>query len=141
MKKSAPDELTLRSPIPFVPASNGEHWPRTPDARDRRAVAMFRELVDTNARRLGVSRRDFLKSSTGTAAALFVMNAAYGCGDDGPGYAVDAGATIDAAQACEALSGDEFIFDVQTHHVNPMGDWREASPTWEAFFSSVPQAG
>ncbi len=144
MKKSAPDDdsLPLRSPIPFVPGSNGEHWPKTPDARDRRAAELFRELVGTHARKLGVSRREFLKSAAGTAAALSVINQAYGCGgDDGPGYAIDAGATIDADQACEALAGDEFIFDVQTHHVNPIGDWRQASPTWVAFFESVPQAG
>src|SRR5688500_13399125 len=112
MKKSAPDELTLRSPIPFLPGSNGEHWPRTPDARDLRAAELFRSTVDDRARRLGVSRREFLRSSAGTAAALFVMNQAYGCGSDGPGYAIDAGATIDAGQACEALAGDEFVFDV-----------------------------
>ena len=31
---------------------------------------------------------------------------------------------IDAG-ACEPLLGDEFIFDVQTHHVNPEGGWRD----------------
>ncbi len=143
MKKSAPDELTLRSPIPFLPGSNGEHWPKTPDARDRRAAELFRTMVDERARKLGVSRRAFLKSTAGTATALFVINQAYGCGggNDGPGYAIDAGATIDSAQACEALAGDEFIFDVQTHHVNPMGGWRQASPAWVGFFESLPQAG
>ena len=37
-------------------------------------------------------------------------------------------------------SPDPSIFDVQTHHVNPMGAWRDSSPTWKAFFESVPQA-
>ena len=144
MKKSAPDEesLPLASPIPFLPGSNGEHWPRPPDAQDRRAAELYRRMVDEHARKLGVSRREFLKSAAGTATALVVINQAYGCGgEDGPGYAVDAGATLDSAQACEALAGDQFVFDVQTHHVNPLGDWRDKSPTWKAFFESVPQAG
>jgi uncharacterized protein len=141
MKKSAPDELELRSPIPFVPASNGEHWPKEPDERDLRALKLFRQMVDDRTRKLGVSRRDFITSTAGTACALAVMNQVYGCGgEDGPGYAIDAGATIDSAQACEALSSDPFIFDVQTHHVNPVGDWRDKSPLWVGFFESVPQA-
>ena len=33
------------------------------------------------------------------------------------------------APACrEALSGDEFIFDVHTHHIVPDGPWRQAAP-------------
>ena len=33
----------------------------------------------------------------------------------------------------------EFIFDVQTHHVNPQGAWRETNPGWVDFFEGLPQ--
>jgi hypothetical protein len=52
-----------------------------------------------------------------------VINVVYGCGGDervqpAPGpYGVDAGDTEDADAACTKISGDEFVFDIQTHHV------------------------
>jgi predicted TIM-barrel fold metal-dependent hydrolase len=142
MKKSAP-EAELASPIPFRTCSNGEFVPPPETARDRRAAELFRTMVDERARRLGISRRDFVHSACGTATALLVMNQVYGCGDDGGGggrFDVDAGSTMDGSQACEELAGPEFIFDVQTHHVNPNGGWRDAGTLWPAILGSFPQS-
>ena len=36
------------------------------------------------------------------------------------------------------LTGD-FVFDVQTHHVDPDGPWRDTNPTYVSFFSDLPQ--
>ena len=146
MKKTLP-EPPLESPIPFSHGSNGEYVPRPAGEKASRAEDLFRRTVDERARRLGVSRREFIESAAGTASALLVINQVAGCGANGggthpdAGYAVDAAMTWDAEQACEALSGGEFIFDVQTHHVNPSGAWRAANPDWESFFASLPQAG
>jgi uncharacterized protein len=136
-KKTAPD-LPLCSPIPFSPGSNGEAAPRAPSRRDRQAEELFRRLVDDRSRALGVSRRQFIRSTAGTATALLVINQVYGCGSSGD-FAVDAGSTFDDAMACEQLGGDEFIFDVQTHHVNPAGAWRDRSTVWPFFLASLPQ--
>jgi predicted TIM-barrel fold metal-dependent hydrolase len=57
------------------------------------------------------------------------------------GYGVDAEAMEDAGMACEVLEGDEFIFDVQSHHVNPEGAWRQNNPAWAFFLGSLPQGG
>jgi predicted TIM-barrel fold metal-dependent hydrolase len=140
--KSGP-ERALESPIPFTTGSNGEFAPRAKTARDRQAETLFHRIVDENSRRQGVSRRDFLDSVCGTAAALFVINQVYGCdssqpGADGGGFTVDAASTVDAGKACEELAGHEFIFDVQTHHVNPLGPWRESS-WWPYVLASFPQ--
>ena len=78
MKKSDPDP-PIESPIPFRTGSNGEFEPPAPTARDRAADEMFHRLAADNARRLGVSRRDFVSSTMGTATALFVINQVYGC--------------------------------------------------------------
>jgi len=51
---------------------------------------------------------------------------------------VDAGMMEDAG-ACAPLEGDEFIFDVQTHHVNPDGAWRDGGG-FEGALSTFPQA-
>jgi hypothetical protein len=144
MSKKTDIEPPLCSPIPFRPGSNGEFAPRAPSEQDRIAEHMFRRIVDDNARKLGVDRREFVKSWCGTATALLVINQVYGCGDSGGssgdgGFAVDAGSTIDSAQACEELSGDQFVFDVQTHHVNPTGGWRDEGTFWPAVLANFPQ--
>jgi predicted TIM-barrel fold metal-dependent hydrolase len=145
-KKSEPDE-PFESPIAFVPASNGERTPPQPTERDRRAITLFRELADLRARRLGVSRRDFLRSAAGAATALAVIDSVYGCssgeggsepmrdgglrdtgGDRDAFFPMDDAAGMEDAAACEALAGDEWIFDVQVHHVDPNAPWRTERP-------------
>jgi len=95
MKKS---DLETRpeSPLSFHPSSNGEFEPRPVTDEDRRASAMYQVLVDGKARRLGMTRREFVDSTSGMVAALFVVNQVYGCsssgvaGGDG-GFSRDAG--------------------------------------------------
>lgn len=57
------------------------------------------------------------------------------------GYDVDASMMEDAGMACEVLEGDEFIFDVQSHHVDVDGPWRQSNPGWAFFLGSLPQGG
>jgi uncharacterized protein len=124
-RKSDRDE-PLEPPIPFRPTSNGEHAPRPLTRRDVLAEKMFYELADERARRLGIDRRRFLKTTAATATALLVAQRISGCaspsgtsdsGIDG-GYPISDAMTYEDAAACEALSGDELIFDVQVHHVD-----------------------
>lgn len=125
MRKSQLDEL-LASPVAFHAGSNGEFAPPPIDPRVPLADERFRRLAEESARRLGVSRRDFLRSACGTAAALLVIDQTFGCGG-GKGYAVDPKATLDEGAACAALRGDDFVFDVHTHHVDTGRDWAEAN--------------
>jgi predicted TIM-barrel fold metal-dependent hydrolase len=122
MSKSRPD-APLESPIGFHAGSNGEFAPRPVTAEDRRAEEAYRQLADASARRLGISRRDFVTSACGTAAALLVINQTYGCGSKGGSYKVDDTTTVDKDAACARLAGTEFIFDVHTHHVEIERDW------------------
>jgi hypothetical protein len=99
------------------PISNGEHEPYPTTELTRETQRRLRHLVDETAPRLGMSRRDFLRSSCGTAAALFLLAACHGESKrvKGGTYRVPAGATTEPAHAGEALGGDQFVFDVQTH--------------------------
>ncbi|MEM7135242.1 MAG: amidohydrolase family protein [Myxococcota bacterium] len=144
MKKSA-DEPPIESPIPFRTGSNGEVAPRPFEKRDRIAEETFAKLVEEKARYLGLSRRDFVASTMGSATALCVINQVYGCSGSEPGGAggsagfdVDAG-MMDDPDACAPLEGSEFIFDVQTHHVNPNGAWREGGG-FESALAVFPQS-
>ena len=50
-------------PIKLAPCSNGEFAPPPASPAVRRAVRMAREACDDAARRIGMSRRDFLRTS------------------------------------------------------------------------------
>ncbi|PCC71571.1 hypothetical protein SAMN02745121_01115 [Nannocystis exedens] len=132
----------LVSPIPFTAGSNGEFVPDEPGAAQARAEARFRDLVDVRCRRLGVSRRAFLDSAAGTATALLVLQELGGCrpggGPTGGGYVLDEPSTWDSARACEAIAGGQFVFDVQTHHVDARGAWRDTDERWQHFMASLP---
>jgi len=68
----------LRSPIPTQMVSNGEYLPNPQTPDQKRVEARIRELADGAAKKLGVSRRKFLASSGGMAAAFVAMNEAHG---------------------------------------------------------------
>lgn len=149
-RKSDPD-APLELPVSFRRGSNGEFEPPPLRARDLQAEEALRRLVDEKARRLGLTRRQFVESTCGTAAGLYVINQAYGCSStpSGQGFTRDAGFDVpadvsaaDAAQAnadarydvgpdaledrdaaADAVGGDEFIFDVQTHNEIPAPPW------------------
>jgi predicted TIM-barrel fold metal-dependent hydrolase len=126
-------------PIKFGPVSNGEFHPVPHSPFVREVIRRTYRLADDNARRLGMSRREFLTGVTGAAATLFVLGA---CSKEearergeSPGGTVDVSeeATTDTSAALEDLGGEEFIFDVQTHYVNydlaaPEGEWTAMFP-------------
>src|SRR5262245_14581661 len=126
-------------PIKFGPVSNGEFVPLPHSAVVRETIRRTYRLADDHARRLGMSRRQFLNGVTGAAATLFVLGACSkeeaNSRGESPGGTFDVSdeATQDTATALEELGGEEFIFDVQTHYVNydlagDVGAWTELFP-------------
>ncbi len=132
------EDEPIRPPIAFAPCSNGEFSPRAAEPRDRRAHALFLQLVEEKHRRLGMTRREFAESACGVAAALSVMNLVYGCsagtmrGGRDAGFNVTPDMTEDAARACEALEQDTFVFDVQLHPPNPLTPWTDRNLPMDA---------
>jgi hypothetical protein len=101
--------------------SNGEFIPPAPTALVREATRRSLAALDANARRTGVSRRQFLLSAAGSATMLAVLSA---CSTDearsrgerpGGTYDISPEATTEPEAAAEAVGGDELVFDVQTH--------------------------
>lgn len=152
-RKKTAAELPLTSPFPLGAASNGEYF-SAPSPRELEAHRRILQVADEKARRLGVPRREFLASTLGMATSLWVINSLSGCGSSDEssgkannggnggtgGYAIPDAATEDGALACELLdTSDLFVFDVQTHHVNPNGSWRSTNPSWELFLAGLPQ--
>jgi hypothetical protein len=112
-------------PIKLDTTSNGEFAP-VPLPRDALAArAAAHSALDAGARRVGLDRRRYLAGLLGAAATLAAFNRAWAAaGKTGGGYALPTQAPYELAAAEAALAGDEFIFDVQLHHVNPRGAWR-----------------
>ncbi len=130
----------LRLPIKLDTTTNGEFapfaLPRAVSESKRRAMA----CADSAAKRLGVSRRGFLKSLCGAASTLLAINeVSAGAGKCGGFYQLPAAARFEEA-AAQAISGDEFIFDIQCHHVNPQGGWRRFSNVWTYILRFFPQS-
>jgi hypothetical protein len=130
-----------RLPIKVDATSNGEFRPIPVSDTLRRAKALARHRITGNAKRLGVPRRAFLQSLCGAATTLLTFNQAFAArGNLGGAFALPKEATLETAAAAAALAGDEFIFDVQTHMVDPAGKWRSnAGEYWERILASMPQ--
>ena len=62
-------------PIPTQVVSNEEMLPIPQTPEQRRVEHELVAIADRSARRLGVSRREFLSSSAGMAAAFVALNA------------------------------------------------------------------
>ena len=108
MRKGLQSEV----PVPTQLVSNEEFQPLPQTAAQREVEQRILAAAGRLAPRLGLSRREFLRSSGGMAASFLAMNAVFG-----RFFNVS---EVEAAEpsASKALAGDPaFIFDVQLHYV------------------------
>jgi hypothetical protein len=104
-------------PVPTRIVSNEEYDPPAQTPAQRRVERQLLETAAAYGKRLGMERREFLRTTCGMAAAFAAMNSVFG-----PFFRVE------AAELLEPDAGDKtryFVFDVQTHHVDP----RRNAPT------------
>lgn len=131
-----------RLPIKLDSTSNGEFEPIALDEAGNLANRLAQETVTENARRLGLSRRQFLVLSCGAASTLLAFNAAQAAmGRTAGFFSLPSEAGVDAEAADAVLNGDEFIFDVQGHFVNPTGAWLDRLPDEARPLSNFENAG
>ena len=72
------EAASAATPIPTQIVSNGEYLPPPQSAAQKKVEARINELADANAGRLGLNRRQFLRTGCGMAAAFVAMNEIYG---------------------------------------------------------------
>lgn len=117
-----------RLPIKIDTASNGEHAPQPLSRYERAANAHAQKRVSEAARRTGLGRRAFLKTCAGSAATLLAFNEVHARGEvQGGFFDILTGAAYDLELAKAVVGGDEFIFDIQTHCVDPSGAWQKGT--------------
>lgn len=102
------------SPVPTRMISNGEFNPLPQSAQQRQVEARLRELAAASARKLGMDRRQFLRTSCGMAAAFLAMNDVFG-----PIFEITAAEAAEPEAAGERASrlAKQFILDDQLHFV------------------------
>src|SRR5438093_69491 len=115
LERTAPAEVaSFKGPVPTQIVSNGEFNPPPQTQEQRRVESRVDALAGDLAPRHGLSRRQFLASSAGMAAAFLAMNDVFG-----PIFDVQRAeaATPGLADArAQALAG-QLIVDAQTHFV------------------------
>ena len=110
-------------PLPTQLVSNEEFPPLPQTLAQREVEQRILSAAGRMAPRLGLSRRDFLRTSGGMATAFLAMNAVFGRFFE----VSEAEAAEPAARIARAGAGDPpFIFDVQLHYVGAAYDPADA---------------
>jgi predicted TIM-barrel fold metal-dependent hydrolase len=117
MKRGA----TFRSAIPTQIVSNEEFAPFARTAEQVRVEQVVAGLVERTAACRGLTRREFLKTTGGMAAALVAMNAVFG-----RFFSISEIELFESAAFAEQQGSPYFILDVQTHYVSSHYDPTEA---------------
>jgi uncharacterized protein len=105
-------------PIPSRIASNEEFIPPPQTREQKKYEARVLSISAEGAKTQGMDRRKFLKTGSGMAAALMALNEVFG-----PCYEVDAAEVRDQRAFTEKWPKHQFIFDIQTHHVDVSRKW------------------
>lgn len=102
------------SPVPTQVVSNEEFVPRPQTDKQKRVEQLIGELAETNARKLGMDRRAFMRTSMGLATCFYAANQVHG-----PVWQVEAAEMFEPQATAERYPKSEyFIFDVQAHFTN-----------------------
>src|SRR5438067_13301425 len=103
------------SPMPTQVVSNEEFEPRPQTPKQKEVEHLIGELSEVRAKKLGIERRDFMRTSMGLATCFLASNRAYGKNY----WEVDEAETWEPAAYDEKWPKNEyFIVDVQAHFTN-----------------------
>jgi predicted TIM-barrel fold metal-dependent hydrolase len=109
----ADEAAIFHSPVPTRMISNGEYLPVPQTVEQQRVEARIQELATASAKKLGMSRRQFLASTGGLAAAFLAMNEVFG-----RFFHVDPIELFEpAAFAANGAPANLFVLDDQLHLV------------------------
>jgi uncharacterized protein len=134
-------------PVDVMPVSNGEFLPEAPTAEHIAIMRLADQETERARARFGMSRREFVRTAAAFSIGVWAINQITGTtwgGYNAYGHNTLTNKACDLENPNAQLNNrpGEFIFDVQSHHVDPNGTWRVTNPAIEAFFAAIwPQAG
>src|SRR4029077_6949023 len=114
LEQCAPAETEpFDAAVPTRMVSNGAYTPHTQTDKQKQVEARVKEIATKAAKKLGITRRQFLETTGGMAASFMAMNEVFG-----------ANFQVGEAELFEPEAHDEngppknlFVFDDQTHIV------------------------
>ena len=110
------------SPMPTQVVSNEELCPRPQTEKQKQVEYLIGEISAARAKKLGMERRDFMRTSMGLATCFLASNLAYGKNY----WEVDEIETWEAAPYNEKWpKSNYFIIDVQAHFTNGIAIGRQ----------------
>jgi predicted TIM-barrel fold metal-dependent hydrolase len=136
-------------PVDVMPCSNEEYFPPPPSREQIGIMRLADQEVERWRRKFGMSRRQFVRTAAATVIGFWAIDMIRPGLFGNYGFAHNTATTAacdlewDGHKGLETLRNlpGEFIFDVQSHHVDPDGMWRVTNPAIEAFFAGIwPQA-
>jgi hypothetical protein len=142
-------DLSEDLPVDVMPCSNEEYFPPPPSRERIGIMRLADQEVERWRRKFNMSRREFVRTAAATAIGFWAIDMVRPGLFGNYGWAHNTATTNacdlewDGRRGLATLRNlpGEFIFDVQSHHVDPDGMWRVTNPAFEAFFSAVwPQA-
>ncbi|HEV3128793.1 MAG TPA: hypothetical protein VGY32_07410 [Solirubrobacteraceae bacterium] len=133
-------------PVDVLPVSNGEYLPPPPTKEQLTIMHLQDREVERYRRKFKMSRRRFVRTSMATAIGFWAIDVVSERIWGNYASAATSTPTLDACdlmyaggQGLETVQNlpGEFIFDIQSHHVDPDALWRVTNPAIEAFFAAI----
>jgi hypothetical protein len=141
-------DMSEALPVDVLPCSNEEYFPPPPTREQLAIMSLANSETERWRRKFKMSRAEFVRTSAAMAIGFWAIDAvrmgrlgSYGFAQTRRPDACDL--EWDGKKGADSLRNrpGEFIFDVQSHHVDEDGMWRVTNPAIHAFFAAVwPQA-
>jgi hypothetical protein len=138
------EDLSEAPPVDVLPCSNDEYFPPPPTREQIGIMQLQSREIERYRRKFNMSRRAFVRTAAATAIGFWAIDAVrqgeygnYGWAQNTTTDACDL--EWDGKKGMESLTNlpGEFIFDVQSHHVDAEGQWRVTNPAFHAFFAAL----
>ena len=136
-------------PVDVMPCSNEEYFPPPPSRAQKAIMALADRETERWRQKFHMSRGEFVRTAAAMAIGFWAIDAVQMGRYGSYGFAHNTPTTDacdlewDGKEGMDTLLNlpGEFVFDVQSHHVDPEGIWRVSNPAIHAFFAAVwPQA-
>ena len=137
-------DLSEAVPVDVMPCSNDEYFPPPPTREQIGIMQLQDREIERYRLKFNMSRRAFVRTAAATAIGFWAIDAVrkgeygnYGWAQNTTTDACDL--EWDGKKGSERLTNlpGEFIFDVQSHHVDAEGQWRVTNPGFHAVFAAL----
>src|SRR3712207_3481786 len=144
-KRHAWPDVAEDLPVDVLPASNEEFFPPPPSYEQLAIMRLADEETERYRRLFNMSRAEFVRTAAAMAIGFWAIDTVRPGLFGNYGWAHNTATTAacdlewDGSKGLETLKNlpGEFIFDVQSHHVDPDGQWRRGKPAPHAAFAPL----